>query len=421
MIPGGFGERGIEGKIAAAGYAREHDIPCLGLCLGLQVMTIEFARNVLGLTGANSTRVRPARTPHPVIDLMDDQRDVTDMGGTMRLGAYVRRARAGLAGAPRPTASTVVSERHRHRYEFNPRYRARFEDGGLRAARARRPTAGWSSSSSCDGHPFWVGTQAHPEFKSRPDRPAPAVPRAHRRRPGAGRGPRARTSSTSTHEPPVVRVAPDAEPAFRHARRAGGRTGATVIARRRGHASRRPTATDVRARRRPPPGRRRRSCRCCDDGDASSLVRQYRGRARRSELLEIPAGMRDVDGEADRGDRRTASWRRRSACGPGASSCSPTFYNVAGHHRRASGWIFLATDLTRGAPRPAGPRGGAHDGRAPRRSHDVPAMIADGRITDAKTIIGLSSPIRRLRRRRVIAVTAVDGRWRRCRSRSRSS
>src|SRR5204863_9994346 len=88
VIPGGFGERGIEGKIAAAGYAREHDIPCLGLCLGLQMMTIEYARNVLGLAGANSSELDPT-TPYPVIDLMETQRGVTDMGGTMRLGAYV--------------------------------------------------------------------------------------------------------------------------------------------------------------------------------------------------------------------------------------------------------------------------------------------------------------------------------------------
>ena len=104
MIPGGFGERGFEGKIAAAGYARENGIPCLGLCLGLQAMTIEFARNVLGLTGANSTEMDPT-TPHPVIDLMHDQRDVTDKGGTQRLGAYYAILEAGQPGAPRRTAS----------------------------------------------------------------------------------------------------------------------------------------------------------------------------------------------------------------------------------------------------------------------------------------------------------------------------
>lgn len=170
VIPGGFGERGIEGKIAAAGYAREHDIPCLGLCLGMQVMTIEYGRDVLGLTGANSSEF-DAQSPHPVIDLMDTQRDVTDKGGTMRLGAYIAELAAGSQVA-RLYGRNVVSERHRHRYEFNPRYRSRYDDGRF-----------WCSGTSPDGrlvefvelrdHPFWVGTQAHPEFKSRPDRPAP--------------------------------------------------------------------------------------------------------------------------------------------------------------------------------------------------------------------------------------------------------
>ena len=170
VIPGGFGERGTEGKIMAAGYAREHDIPCLGLCLGLQMMTIEYARNVLGLAGANSSELDPT-TPHPVIDLMETQRGVTDMGGTMRLGAYVAQLAEGSQVA-QAYDSTVVSERHRHRYEFNPKYRARFDESEL-----------WCSGTSPDGrlvefielrtHPFWVGTQAHPELKSRPTRPAP--------------------------------------------------------------------------------------------------------------------------------------------------------------------------------------------------------------------------------------------------------
>jgi CTP synthase len=170
VIPGGFGERGTEGKIMAAQYARENDIPCLGLCLGLQMMTIDYARNVLGLAGANSSELDPS-TPHPVIDLMETQRGVTDMGGTMRLGAYVAQLAEGSQVA-RAYGATVVSERHRHRYEFNPRYRARFDDSEL-----------WCSGTSPDGrlvefielrgHPFWVGTQAHPELKSRPNRPAP--------------------------------------------------------------------------------------------------------------------------------------------------------------------------------------------------------------------------------------------------------
>ena len=130
----------------AAGYAREHGIPCLGLCLGLQMMTIEYARNVLGLTGANSTEFDPA-TPHPVIDLMDSQRDVTDKGGTMRLGAYVAELVPGSQVA-QAYGKTVVSERHRHRYEFNPATGASSR-GPTSCSRGRRPTVAWSSSSSC--------------------------------------------------------------------------------------------------------------------------------------------------------------------------------------------------------------------------------------------------------------------------------
>jgi CTP synthase len=170
VIPGGFGYRGVEGKIAAARYAREEGVPCLGLCLGLQAMTIDFARNVVGLADANSTEFEPT-SHHPVIDLMLDQRGIEDKGGTMRLGAYY----AVLASGSQVAAAygeSVVSERHRHRYEFNEQYRAQLEGAGL-----------WCSGTSPDnrlvefielpGHPFWVGTQAHPEFKSRPDRPHP--------------------------------------------------------------------------------------------------------------------------------------------------------------------------------------------------------------------------------------------------------
>ena len=170
VIPGGFGYRGVEGKIAAARYAREEGVPCLGLCLGLQAMTIEFARDVVGLVDANSTEFDPT-THHPVIDLMLEQRGIEDKGGTMRLGAYY----AVLASGSQVAAAygePVVSERHRHRYEFNERYRGQLEEAGL-----------WCSGTSPDnrlvefielpGHPFWVGTQAHPEFKSRPDRPHP--------------------------------------------------------------------------------------------------------------------------------------------------------------------------------------------------------------------------------------------------------
>jgi CTP synthase len=188
VIPGGFGERGSEGKIAAAGFARENGIPCLGLCLGLQMMVIDFARNVLDLAGANSTEMEP-QTPHPVIDLMENQRDVTTMGGTMRLGAYIAELEPESVVA-RAYGNTVVSERHRHRYEFNSRYRAKFEAHGLRCS-GLSPDGRLVEFVELDGHPYFVGTQAHPELKSRPNRPAPlfrdligaALARAEGRRP----------------------------------------------------------------------------------------------------------------------------------------------------------------------------------------------------------------------------------------------
>ncbi|HMJ78265.1 MAG TPA: CTP synthase [Iamia sp.] len=170
VIPGGFGERGTEGKIAAATYAREHRIPCLGLCLGLQMMVVDYARNVLGLAGANS-RELDAATPYPVIDLMDDQRDVTDKGGTMRLGAYVAELQPGSRVAE-IYGRTVVSERHRHRYEFNPRLRHHFENTTLRMS-GESPDHRLVEFIELEDHPFWIATQAHPELKSRPNRAAP--------------------------------------------------------------------------------------------------------------------------------------------------------------------------------------------------------------------------------------------------------
>jgi CTP synthase len=170
VIPGGFGPRGIEGKIRAAEFARENGVPCLGLCLGMQVMTIEFARHVLGLADANSTEF-DASTQNPVIDLMNDQRDVTDKGGTMRLGAYYAVLEPGTI-VGKAYGEPVVSERHRHRYEFNSNYRQRFEAAGFVCSGAS-PDKRLVEFVELADHPFWVGTQAHPEFKSRPDRPHP--------------------------------------------------------------------------------------------------------------------------------------------------------------------------------------------------------------------------------------------------------
>ena len=170
VIPGGFGARGIEGKIAAAGYAREQGLPCLGLCLGLQTMTIEFARNVLGLADANSTEFDPT-TQHPVIDLMNDQRDVTNKGGTMRLGAYYAVLEPGTKVA-KAYGEPVVSERHRHRYEFNSNYRARLAEHGF-VCSGTSPDRRLVEFIELADHLYWVATQAHPEFKSRPERPHP--------------------------------------------------------------------------------------------------------------------------------------------------------------------------------------------------------------------------------------------------------
>ncbi len=170
IIPGGFGERGIEGKIAAAQFAREHEIPCLGICLGLQVMVTEFCRNQLGLSGANSREFDPT-TLHPVVDLMDSQREVTDLGGTMRLGLYPARLTEGSSVA-NLYGEALIYERHRHRYEVNNDYRAQMEDEGLKCS-GISPDGRLVEFIELESHPFWVGTQAHPEFMSRPDRPAP--------------------------------------------------------------------------------------------------------------------------------------------------------------------------------------------------------------------------------------------------------
>ncbi len=170
IVPGGFGERGIEGMIATARIAREHDIPYLGICLGMQIQVIEFARHVLGLSDAQSTEFTHA-TSAPVISLLAEQMDVTDLGGTMRLGAWPAMLDEGSLVA-QLYGTTVVSERHRHRYEFNARYRDQFEAAGLRCS-GNSPDGRLVEFVELPGHAYFVGTQAHPEFKSRPDRPHP--------------------------------------------------------------------------------------------------------------------------------------------------------------------------------------------------------------------------------------------------------
>ncbi len=172
LIPGGFGGRGFEGKIRAAQIAREHKIPYLGICLGMQVAVSEFARHAVGMEGANSTEMDP-ETPYPVIDLLPEQKEIADMGGTMRLGADPVKLHDGTR-VRELYAEPVVYERHRHRYEVNNHLRRRLEAAGL-------VCSGTSPDErlvevielSRDDHPFFVASQYHPEFKSRPERPAP--------------------------------------------------------------------------------------------------------------------------------------------------------------------------------------------------------------------------------------------------------
>ena len=170
VVPGGFGYRGIDGMVRAARYARENQIPYLGLCLGMHVMVIEFARDVLNLPGANSAEF-DTDTLYPVIDLMPDQREVKDKGGTMRLGAYPCHLVRGTRAA-RAYGEEVIWERHRHRFEFNNRFRDELGGAGLIPS-GLSPDERLVEISEVKGHPFMVGVQFHPEFRSRPNRPHP--------------------------------------------------------------------------------------------------------------------------------------------------------------------------------------------------------------------------------------------------------
>jgi CTP synthase len=170
LVPGGFGERGIEGKIKAAQFARENKVPYLGLCLGMQIATIEFARHVLKLEKAHSTEFDPD-TPHPVIALLDAQKKVTKKGGTMRLGAQPCQLTIGTKAA-QLYGSFVVNERHRHRFEFNNRFRDALQEAGL-VLSGTSPDGRLVEIAELRDHPWFVGTQFHPEFRSRPTRPHP--------------------------------------------------------------------------------------------------------------------------------------------------------------------------------------------------------------------------------------------------------
>jgi CTP synthase len=170
LIPGGFGVRGVEGKINAAGYAREHQIPYLGLCLGMQVATIEFARNACGIKGANSTEF-DKKTKEPVISLLEEQRGVRNKGASMRLGTWPTKIVQGTL-AERLYGKPEVSERHRHRYEFNMKYREKMAEKGF-VISGTSPDGTLAELIELRDHPYFVGCQYHPEFQSKPNKPHP--------------------------------------------------------------------------------------------------------------------------------------------------------------------------------------------------------------------------------------------------------
>ncbi|MFB9279650.1 CTP synthase [Cohnella cellulosilytica] len=170
LVPGGFGDRGIEGKITAIRYARESGTPFFGICLGMQVAVVEYARYMAGLDGANSSEIHPA-TPYPVIDLLPEQKDIEDLGGTMRLGLYPCKLAQGSLAA-QCYGDELVYERHRHRYEFNNEYRERIEAAGMRIS-GTSPDGRLVEMIELPDHPWFLAAQFHPEFTSRPNRPQP--------------------------------------------------------------------------------------------------------------------------------------------------------------------------------------------------------------------------------------------------------
>lgn len=170
LVPGGFGDRGIEGKVIAIKYAREKKIPFFGICLGMQVAVVDYARNVVGLEGANSSEINPT-TGYPVIDLLPEQKDIEDLGGTMRLGLYPCKVVPGTL-AEQCYQDELVYERHRHRYEFNNAYRDVIEQAGLKIS-GTSPDGRLVEMIELPGHPWFLAVQFHPEFTSRPNRPQP--------------------------------------------------------------------------------------------------------------------------------------------------------------------------------------------------------------------------------------------------------
>jgi CTP synthase len=170
LVPGGFGDRGIEGKVNSIQYARENKVPFFGICLGMQTAVIEYARNVMGLDNAHSTEFDP-NTPYPVIDIMDDQKDINEKGGTMRLGAYPCAITKGTK-AEAAYGEALIAERHRHRYEFNNVFREQMIQAGLTVC-GQSPSGELIEMVELSNHPWFIGVQFHPEFRSRPNRPHP--------------------------------------------------------------------------------------------------------------------------------------------------------------------------------------------------------------------------------------------------------
>jgi CTP synthase len=171
LVPGGFGDRGTEGKIRAIQHAREAGVPFFGICLGMQMAVVEYARHICGLDRANSTEFDP-ETPHPVIDLMPDQRNVHDKGATMRLGAYPCVLTEGSLASNVYSGAREISERHRHRFEVSNTYREKLGGAGLRFS-GRAPDDRLVEMIELEQHPFFMGCQFHPEFKSKPHKPHP--------------------------------------------------------------------------------------------------------------------------------------------------------------------------------------------------------------------------------------------------------
>jgi CTP synthase len=170
LVAPGFGMRGVEGKIIAVKYARENRLPFFGICLGMQMAAIEFARNVLNLADAHSTEMDP-NTANPVIDLMEAQKDITQKGGTMRLGSYPCEIREGSL-AHKLYGQSSINERHRHRWEFNNAYLRQFENAGMLAS-GKNPASGLVEIIELQNHPFFIGVQYHPELKSTVENPQP--------------------------------------------------------------------------------------------------------------------------------------------------------------------------------------------------------------------------------------------------------